>query len=471
MATIRISQLTAVSQATDDDTFIINDADTNTRKITFGNLTQGLLNVSATPQTKNGPLTVQGPLTVGGNLAVKGNVLFVDSVNNRVGVKTTTPNADLDVNGILYIQGANPIQFGDSDNSNFIGLRSPSVVNSNFTFTLPAAPPASTQLLTSNSSGVFGFTTDIGIGSGSFSLSLVELSNQGSVRFYESASNGTNHISFASPSSLANSFSYTLPTSYPPSSGFILASNTSGVLSWVSSSTGASGADNLVQFATGGLLNSSSNLSFNPSTQTLSTTNLTTTGTLVSQGSVQLGQSASNTVNVPGVFNSHLLPEPGAVDLGSPFRFWRHTYTQNLTISNTVVPNNSNAVNIGSTTSRWQIAYLNSVSYQGSSQRGVDTITIGGNSNQAVILGTGKAFKVLIKATNTVTNSVEFFEQFVVCDNSGNISEVTGSNVQSPVPGTFLVSASSQLAGSDIVMTLTNLTSNLVNAKIFITMV
>ena len=82
MATIRISQLTAVSQATDDDVFIINDADTNTRKITFANLTQGLLNTSATSQTKNGPLTISGLLSSTG-LAVKNNVLFVDSQNNR----------------------------------------------------------------------------------------------------------------------------------------------------------------------------------------------------------------------------------------------------------------------------------------------------------------------------------------------------------------------------------------------------
>jgi len=467
MATIRISQLTAVSQATDDDVFIINDADTNTRKITFANLTQGLLNTSATSQTKNGPLSISGLLSSTG-LAVKNNVLFVDSQNNRVGIKTNTPNADLDVNGVLYIQSANPIQFGDSDNSNFIGLRAPSVVNSNFTFTLPPAPPASTELVTSSSAGVFGFTTGIVTGNSSLSLNLIELINQGVARFYESASSGTNHISFTAPNSLANSNSYTLPTDLPPSSGFILASSTTGQLSWVSSSTGAIGANNQVQFATDGLLNSSTNLTFVPNTNTLTTVNGSFSGSLGVQGNVQLGQSSAQTISVNGVFNTHLLPEPNTYDLGSTFRFWRHTYTQNLTVSASFVPNNSNLVNLGSTSSRWQIAYLNNLSLQGVSQKGINSISVAGSGTSSTILGTGKAYKVLINSTDSTTGDVELFEQLVVCDNSGNISEVTGSNVQSPTPGNFLITASSQLVGSDIVMTFSNASTNTVSVKLFV---
>lgn len=467
MATIRISQLTAVSQATDDDVLIINDADTNTRKITFANLTQGLLNTSATAQTKSGPLTISGLLSSTG-LAVKNNVLFVDSQNNRVGVNTNTPNADLDINGILYIQSANPIQFGDADSSNFVGLRAPSVVNSNFTFTLPSAPPTSTELVTATSSGVFGFTSGIQTGSSSLSLGLVELANQGVLRFYESSSNGTNHVSFSAPNNLSNASSYTLPVEYPPSSGYILSSSSTGVLSWVSSSTGAAGADTQVQFAISGLLNSSSNLTFNPSTSTLSSNNGFFSGSLTAQGNVELGLSSSQTINVNGIFNNHLLPEPNTYDLGSSFRFWRHTYTQNLTVSTSFIPNNSNLVNIGSTSSRWQIAYVNNLNLQGVGQKGIELVSVPASGTNSSILGAGKAYKVLINSVDTVTQDVELFEQLIVCDNSGNISEITGSNVQSPTPGNFLISASSQLVGSNIVMTFTNSSTNTVNVKLFV---
>lgn len=467
MATIRISQLTAVSQATDDDVLIINDADTNTRKITFGNLTQGLLNTSSTAQTKSGALTVQGLFNVSGNLAVKNNVLFVDSLNDRVGIKTNTPNADLDINGILHIQGANPIRFGDSDNSNFVGLRAPSVVTSNFTFTLPAAPPASTQLVTSDAAGVFSFTTGIGTGNSSLSLGLVELINQGVVRFYESSSNGTNNISFAAPNNLSNTFSYTLPTAFPPSTGFILSSSSTGELSWISSSSGASGANNLIQFATNGLLNSNSNLSFNPSTNLLSSTNGNFSGDLTVQGNTQLGTGSTQTINPLGVFNNHLLPEPNTHDLGSAFRFWRHTYTQSLSVSTALNPHNSNTVNIGSSSSRWQTAFVNNLQLQGVNQRGVDSFSIAGSGTSSVNLGANSAYKVLIKAVDTVTDDIELIEQLVVSDGNGAISEVTGSNVQAPTPGNFLISASSQLVGADVVMTITNSSSNSLTVKLY----
>ena len=46
-------------------------------------------------------VSVGGELSVVGNVAVDTNTLFVDSVNNRVGIGTTTPGSTLDVNGSL----------------------------------------------------------------------------------------------------------------------------------------------------------------------------------------------------------------------------------------------------------------------------------------------------------------------------------------------------------------------------------
>ena len=181
MATVRISQLTAITTPTDDDVFIINDADTNTRKISFANLTQGLLNDSATPQTKLGSLTIGGTLTASTNFVVDTNTFFVDATNNRVGVRTVAPNTELDVDGTVHVRNANPVRFGDANNSNYVALKSPGVVAANFTLTLPDALPAVTNLLVSNSAGVLGYSTGISYDSGSQSLDLgaIKLTNQG----------------------------------------------------------------------------------------------------------------------------------------------------------------------------------------------------------------------------------------------------------------------------------------------------
>jgi len=180
MATVRISQLTAITTPTDDDILIINDADTNTRKISFANLTQGLLNSGSTLQTKSGPLTVQGLLTAGGDFVVDTNTFYVDSTNNRVGIKNTSPDVELDVDGTIRVRNANAVQFGDANNSNYVAVKSPGVVASNFTLTLPDALPLATNLLTTNAAGTVGYSTGITYNDSDDSLDLgaIKLTNQ-----------------------------------------------------------------------------------------------------------------------------------------------------------------------------------------------------------------------------------------------------------------------------------------------------
>ena len=56
---------------------------------------------ATTSLVASGNVEVGGELTVSGNVVVDTNTLFVDSVNNRVGIGTTSANATLDVNGSL----------------------------------------------------------------------------------------------------------------------------------------------------------------------------------------------------------------------------------------------------------------------------------------------------------------------------------------------------------------------------------
>jgi len=77
--------------------------------IQFSNVTTGI--VTTANVEVGGELTVTGNVVVGDDLTVTGNVavdtdtLFVDSVNNRVGIGTTSPDYKLEVNGTLGQNG------------------------------------------------------------------------------------------------------------------------------------------------------------------------------------------------------------------------------------------------------------------------------------------------------------------------------------------------------------------------------
>ena len=339
MATVRISQLTAITTPTDDDILIINDADTNTRKITYANLTQGLLNTGSTLQTKSGPLTVQGLLTAGGNFVVDTNTFFVDAVNNRVGVKNTSPAVELDVDGTIKVRNANAVQFGDANNSNYVAVKSPGVVASNFTLTLPDALPLATNLLTTNAAGTLAYSTGITYNSADSSLDLgaIKLTNQGSVRFYEDSTNGSEYIQLNAPASLATTNTYSLPNAYPAASGYVLASDTSGILSWVTNAAGAAGAAAQIQYNDGtGVLAADADFTFLPGTNTMSVPNATITTLLDAQGDVNLGNAVTDTVTITGVVDSDIIPSAGTEALGSATARWAEVHTLELLTDKTI---------------------------------------------------------------------------------------------------------------------------------------
>jgi hypothetical protein len=302
MATIRISQLTSIASPTDDDVLIINDADTNTRKITFANLTAGLINTGSTSQTKAGNLTVNGVLTAAGNFVADTNTLYVDATNDRVGIKTSTPAYPLDVNGNAYIRTANSLLLGDANDSNYVGLKAPSVVAADFIMTMPDALPASgTRLMTLTSAGLQGSTTlTYDSATDSISGGGFQATDQGFARFYELASNGSEYISLSAPAALATTNTYTLPNAYPGTSGFVLACTTGGVMSWVSNSAGAAGNTGEIQFNSAGVLSSDAAFTFNPLGGLLTVTDIAATTDFHAQGAAQLGTTSVDLITLNG---------------------------------------------------------------------------------------------------------------------------------------------------------------------------
>lgn len=276
MATVRISQLTAITTPTDDDVFIINDADTNTRKITYANLTQGLLNTSSTSQTKTGALTVNGIFTASGNLVVDTDTLFVDSAADRVGINTATPAVDLDVDGTVQIRNANLLRFGDANNSNYAAIKAPSVVPADYSLTLPDSPPAVTNLLAVDSSGLMAYSDGVVYNAVDNALEAgeIRLTDQGAVRFYEDNANGSEYIQFNAPVALSTTNNYTLPNAFPVVAGYVLSSDLSGNLSWVSNSATAAGSPGEIQFNGGAGLSADADLSWNAGSNTLETINV-----------------------------------------------------------------------------------------------------------------------------------------------------------------------------------------------------
>jgi hypothetical protein len=424
MATVRISQLTAITTATDDDIFIINDADTNTRKITFGNLTQNLLNTTGVGQTKAGPLTISGTLTADGNFVVDTSTLFVDATNKRVGVRTTNPGVELDIAGTARIRSANSLQLADAGNANHVGLKAPAVVPSTFTLTLPEALPVVTNLLAVNTAGTIGYSTGISYNAADSALELgdVRLTNRGTARFYEETLNGSDYIQFRAPALLSTTNNYTLPTAFPGSTGFVLSSDTSGILSWVSNAASAAGTGGEIQFNDGtGILGANANLAWDNLTSTLQTLNLSLSGTVTGD----------------------LIPDGGSQTLGGFPARWSQIHGDVF---------NTGGVTIRSAAA--QAAVASAASFN---------VTLG-------LASAFGSFRVSVHTKDATTGQTEFYEQFVTHDGSGNVSEVTGSNVQS-TPGNFLTTPVASIVGTDVVLALTNsaLSGNAVNMKVEIT--
>jgi hypothetical protein len=78
----------------------------------------------------------------------KANLLLVDAGADTVSI-----------DGTQQLANQTPLRFGDSDNSNYVALRSPATVTTNVTWDLPATDGTVDQVLKTNGSAVLGWGT------------------------------------------------------------------------------------------------------------------------------------------------------------------------------------------------------------------------------------------------------------------------------------------------------------------------
>ena len=209
-----------------------------------------------------------------------------------------------------------------------------------------------------------------------------------------------------------------------------------------------------------------------------SITNATVTGNLLVQGGVDLGNASADLISIVGEVDTDIIPNAGTETLGSATNTWAEAHVEDLhvgtSVSTSLIPTLSNTEDLGSSALLWREAHV-SASFTGAHARetGNAQAAVASAGTFPVVLGTAAgygSFKVLVQATDDVTGDREFYEQIVTHDGSV-VQEMTGSNVQSPTPGTFLTTPATAIAAGNVVLTLTNsaASGNAVSMRVLIT--
>ena len=214
----------SVSAATGDVTFSIGQSVATTADPTFNSiqLTAGTIKSSAgvtAITVSNNDATITDFLTVGGDMRVSGNTIY-SSTNTALELS----GQNVSTYGDLTVQGGDITLNGSTSGTVTLSAGATPAVQ---TYTLPSSYPASSaygSYLTSSTGGAMSWASAMN----PLTMSAQSLSVRGST-------SGSN--TFTSPA-VAGTQSYTLPTSYPASTGYVLSSTTTGTLSWVASGGG-----------------------------------------------------------------------------------------------------------------------------------------------------------------------------------------------------------------------------------------
>jgi len=110
-ASVVVSTLEAISNSSGQYVSVANAAKNSTLSVNGTANVSGAVRLGST-LIVDGNTTINNVVTISSNTTIDGGVFFVDSVSNRVGVNKTNPSYDLDVTGIIratgntYVNGA-----------------------------------------------------------------------------------------------------------------------------------------------------------------------------------------------------------------------------------------------------------------------------------------------------------------------------------------------------------------------------
>ena len=196
------------------------------------------------------------------SMHIRGSRLETVNTNQNIEIETAGTGI-VDIGANVRLKAQADLRFADSDSSNYVALQAPATVSSDLTFTLPATDGSSGQALVTNGSGVFSFAA------------------AGATISEDATSNTDFNLYFASTTSGAlTAVKYDTAINYNPSTETLSVTNLSGTASLATEVTiTANNTANetvyltFVDGATGSQgLETDTGLSYNPSTNVLSTT-------------------------------------------------------------------------------------------------------------------------------------------------------------------------------------------------------
>lgn len=260
----------------------------------------------------------------------------------------------------------------------------------------------------------------------------VTIADQGDLRLREAVANGTNYLAMHAAANMATNYTITWPAAVAGTSGFVLASDTSGNLSWTAQTTAGltssdSGSSATVHYPffgtnsgsipTGQLtaFNVNASLNYQPSTGTLNATigrfpdvigSASNSGTLTIRGTSSATKATASVLMTDGVASSSTstgtlvvtggVGVSGALNVGGTSSFGNTltVTTGGLTVTGTLTANSGSSGIIGFTTRTSSVAIPDADGYNIVANSGAITLTLPATTTngRVLVFADGNAF-------------------------------------------------------------------------------
>ena len=221
-----------------------------------------------------------------------------------------------------------------------------------------------------------------------------ESSTGSGVNLVEGTGNGLNYLTLKSPDSLAGITTYTFPAT--PEDGYFLKTNASGALEWASVSAGASFSSAYLENTTlAGLSTFTGQVQITDDTQSTDKD----TGALIVEGGVGIEKNLNvgGDLKVTGVstFVGNVTFEGGTINLGD-------STSDNINVTgefiSDLIPNDDATYDVGTESQRWRNANFSGVSR-------FNNVTVGGATTALLVEGNTRIIGILTVGSASITFS------------------------------------------------------------------